>query len=359
MEISSYGVNHAVSLDPTTQTSRVECTRVQLGTHSIDTASEATGIFQQTSLPEIQYTKELDRFLDAVIRYKCMDRQSRVSHFKVLQVMEDRLFEEGLRAWQQQYTGSRFEGMQTEVCSDQDLMYTHPDYPVVLLEPPGVSVQSQSGFVVAHCSHYQPAYLRLKVTDVKEISKEIRNITGHDGFVGSSNFIESMKDETDERRGPAATKLAYPSQPSKGMADFVYCFHCPSWPQCSSAFITRHKVHGWPSQSLIDKIQQAGCHVVGVGHPHSDNKDIEWRWSFSVAEKELIHDMSDTMAGVMYVLKVIKNKHWTKDDPDKTTTFCSYYIKTACLWVCEETDQFHMTIIDLLRQVLDWLIVLP
>ena len=96
--------------------------------------------------------------------------------------------------------------------------------------------------------------------------------------------------------------------------------------------------------------------MVGVGHPNSYNKDIEWRWSSSVAEKELIHDMCDTMAGVMYVLKAVKKKHRTTEDTDKPTTFCSYYIKTACMWVCEETDQSNTAIMDLCRQVIDWLV---
>ena len=140
------------------------------------------------------------------------------------------------------------------------------------------------------------------------------------------------------------------------MLDRVPCLISPSWPPCTSEFLTHPRPHGWPSQGLKDKIQQAGCHVVGVGHPPSDNKDTEWRWSFSVSEKELIHDMCDTIAGVMYLLKAVKKKHWNKDDPNKYTTFCSYYIKTACLWVCEETDQSNTAIMDLCRRVIDWLV---
>merc|ERR1712016_395150 len=58
------------------------------------------------------------------------------------------------------------------------------------------------------------------------------------------------------------------------------------------------------------------------------------------------------MYGAMYVLKAIKNKQWKKDH--KQTTFCSYFIKTACLWVAEETDLTN--IMDLCRQVIDWLL---
>ena len=298
----------------------------------------------------------MDRFLDTVVRYKCVDREATVSYCRVRQAIHDRLYQEGLMPGLIQGTGSVYEGMPEEVCSDVDVMYTDPTYPVVVLEPPGDIKQYQSGFVVAHGNPDQPAYLRLKVTDKEGIKNEYRKVIDINSFVSSELFVASNVTDTHVAHGPASTGLALPSHPDIGDADHVYCLHGPSWPPCTSEFLTRPRPHGWPSQSLIDKIQLAGCHVVGVGHPQSDNKDTEWRWSFSAAEKELIHDMCDTMAGVMYLLKAVKNKHWTKEDPDKPTTFCSYYIKTACLWVCEETDQSNTVIMDLYRQVIDWLL---
>ena len=298
----------------------------------------------------------MDRFLDTVVRYKCVGREARVSDCRVDQAILDRLYQEGLRTEQVHFTGSVFEGMPEEVCSDWDVMYTRPTYPVVVLEPPGDSKQHQSGFVVAHGNPDQPAYLRLKVTDMEGIKRRYRKVIDINNYVSSELFVASNVTATRVAHGPASTGLAFTSHPDRGDADHLDCFHCPSWPPCASEFLTHPRPHGWPSQSLIDQIQQAGCHVVGVGHPHSDNKHIEWRWSFSVSEKELIHDMCNTMAGVMYALKAVKNKHWTKEDPDKPTTFCSYYIKTACLWVCEETDQSNTAIMDLCRQVIDWLV---
>ena len=210
--------------------------------------------------------------------------------------------------------------------------------------------------MVAHGNPDQSAYLRLKVTDMEVITEDIVDIVNINNYVSSEMFVNSNVRTDQVNHGPASTGLAVPSHPDLGEADLVPCFQGLSWPPCTSEFLTRPRPHGWPSQTLIDKIQQAGCHVVGVVHPHSDNKDTEWRWSFSVAEKELIHDMCNTMTGVMYLLKAVKNKRWTKQDPEKPTTFCSYYIKTACLWVCEETDQSNTAIMDLCRLVIDWLV---
>ena len=299
----------------------------------------------------------MDRFLDTVVRYKCVDREARVSYWRVLQAIDDRLYQEGLRTLQVHNTGSMYEGMPEEVCSDLDVMYTYPTYPVVVLELPGDSKQHQSGFVVAHGNTDQPAYLRLKVTDMQGISEEIVDIVNINNYVSSEMFVNSNVDTDQVNHGPAATGLAVPSHPDLGDADRVDCFHCPSWPPCASEFLIRHRPHGWPSQSLIDKIQQAGCHVVGVGHRHSGNKDTEWRWSFSVAEKELIHNIDASMYGCMYVLKAVCNKHWKgKHNTDQTQSnpFPSYFLKTACLWICESTSNRES--VGACRVVIDWLI---
>ena len=301
----------------------------------------------------------MDRFLDTVVRYRCVGREATVSYWRVIQAMHDRLYQEGLMTGQVHITGSRFEGMSDEVCCDVDVMFTEKTWPVVVREPP--SDTPTHGHLIANMNMDQPAYVTLQVSPDTDYHSDITNavldVTGCTGVkcLGSRRFVTNNtqgNENVQYTHGPAGTGHL----DQVGDIDAVPCLISPSWPPCASEFLSRHRPQGWPSQSLIDKIQQAGCHVVGVGHPHSGNKDIEWRWSFSVAEKEFIHDMCDTMAGVMYVLKAVKNKHWTKEDPEKHTTFCSYYIKTACLWVCEETDQSNTAIMDLCRQVIDWLV---
>ena len=303
------------------------------------------------------FRQAMDRFLNTVVRYRCVDREARVSYWRVGQAVYDRLYQEGLETRQVHWTGSTYEGMPREVCSDLDVMYIHKTYPVVVLEPPGERQQHQSGFVVAHSNLDQPAYLRLKVTNMEGISGKIRKVTDPNNFVSSELFVASCMPDAGVIHGPASTGPAYPSHPHEGEVDKVYCFHNPSWPPCTSEFLCRPRPHGWPSQSLIDKIQQAGCHVVGVGHSHSDNKDIEWRWSFSVAEKELIHNIDETMYGCMYVLKAAMKTFWKckyNTYETQSNPFPSYFLKTACLWNCESNSQ-HDTV-RTCHVVIDWLV---
>ena len=172
--------------------------------------------------------------------------------------------------------------------------------------------------------------------------------------LGGRKLVVGTFNDSDEIHGPVVTWNIY-SNIDHGIGDQVSCLHSLQWPPCASVFITRPRHHGWPSQSLIDKTRQAGCHVVPVGNPQSEYKDLEWRWSFSVAEKELIHDMNETIFTCYYLLKAIKKKHWTEDDPEQPTTFCSYFIKTACLWVGESNQQDGINVVKLCTKVIDWL----
>ena len=87
------------------------------------------------------------------------------------------------------------------------------------------------------------------------------------------------------------------------------------------------------------------------------NKEVEWCWAFSLTEKELIYSMHESMFVCMYLLRAVKNKHWILEKkPNEPSLFSSYFIKTACLWICEETPQDYDNVIGLVEKVIDWLL---
>ena len=47
-----------------------------------------------------------------------------------------------------------------------------------------------------------------------------------------------------------------------------------------------------------------GCLLVPVGHPNSDEKDLQWRSSFSKQERLLVHQFNSTQ--VYILLKLVK-----------------------------------------------------
>ena len=69
--------------------------------------------------------------------------------------------------------------------------------------------------------------------------------------------------------------------------DIVPCIRCSYWPGEAAEWVKRRRFHGWPTQRLVVKIADTGCHFVAVAHKLSENRDTGFRFSFSKAENML------------------------------------------------------------------------
>ncbi|XP_060085940.1 uncharacterized protein LOC132565315 [Ylistrum balloti] len=138
-----------------------------------------------------------------------------------------------------------------------------------------------------------------------------------------------------ESNGPSSTTKAI------GELDSVYCFPCNTWPKEAREWITRPRLHGWPCQTLIDKIVQCGCHLVPVGDKCSEDTFLQWRISFATAERSLVHSFSHVQLKVYgllkYFLKQIKGT--LKDTIGDDDILCSYFLKTILFHAIENTCQ--------------------
>lgn len=85
--------------------------------------------------------------------------------------------------------------------------------------------------------------------------------------------------------------------------DLAVCLKSDDWPPLASPFVGRCNKKAWPNPDLIQDIIKSGCHVVPVGSK-SENEDVEWRISFSVAERKLVHDMSHSQFLLYGLLKL-------------------------------------------------------
>lgn len=144
--------------------------------------------------------------------------------------------------------------------------------------------------------------------------------------------------------------------------DFVWSVPCPHWPIAAAEWITRKRPHGWPSVSMVKKCTRLGCHFVSAAHRHSSNPDIEFRYSFSLAEKELIESWLPVQKYIYAHLKHVKvciNTHVA----DERKILCSYHLKTLMLWSCENkfpsfwaTSEILVLMKQLLLEIIEWLI---
>ena len=123
-------------------------------------------------------------------------------------------------------------------------------------------------------------------------------------------------------------------------ADLVVCLKVSVWPKCANGFRSKGL-----SAKVIEEIVDMGCHVVAVAHPHSENPDLEFRISFSVAEKLLIRKWTNEQLKCYFVFKELVKKHLGPDDDDEEAAIekglCSYFVKTLLLWASEDhTEEF-------------------
>ncbi|XP_060086123.1 uncharacterized protein LOC132565485 [Ylistrum balloti] len=145
-----------------------------------------------------------------------------------------------------------------------------------------------------------------------------------------------------ECNGPSsAMKASAPGTSTMTDTDSVFCFSCNNWPKAAREWITRPRLHGWPCQTLIDKIVQNGCHLVPVGDKCSENTLLQWRISFATAERSLVHSFSHIQfklySLLKYFLKQIKyTLNETVGDDD---ILCSYFLKTILFHAIEKTSQ--------------------
>ncbi|KAL3847906.1 hypothetical protein ACJMK2_018797 [Sinanodonta woodiana] len=79
-----------------------------------------------------------------------------------------------------------------------------------------------------------------------------------------------------------------------------------------------------------------GCFATPVGHPSSKEEHMEWRSSFSIAERDLAMSFDDTVMKVYILLKMVRK---TCIQPVLKDAFSSYHCKVCMLWMRESTPK--------------------
>ena len=137
------------------------------------------------------------------------------------------------------------------------------------------------------------------------------------------------------RQGPSIEHWDIFDNPSESGTDMVPSIHCAFWPKDASEWIERPRPSGWPTPHDVSSIVNFGCHLVAIGHPHSETRSLEWRISFSVAERTLVWSFNHVQIQCYALMKIIlKEFIKAKCNPDNQV-LCSYFIKTVLFWKYE------------------------
>ena len=166
-------------------------------------------------------------------------------------------------------------------------------------------------------------------------------------FYSSANVFHVLEEAGTVRQGPSKTDER--ELPNRLTADRVYAYPCRSWPVSLQEWMVRKRKHGWPSPHLMMMAMSKGCFLVPVGHKLSDNSDLEWRLSPSLAERMLMFSLSETHIKCYVLLKHIV-KYIVK--PILGPSLTSFHCKTAVLTLAERTP-WDMWIPDRLMECMD------
>ena len=139
-------------------------------------------------------------------------------------------------------------------------------------------------------------------------------------------------------QGPSIETWIEYDDRSKSGIDIVFSIHCPFWPRGAEEWLHRPRRCGWPTPTDITQITDFGCHLVAVGFPLSSSKEMEWRISFSVAERILVWSFNHIQIQCYAVMKLILKEFIKVRCSPPNYVLCSYFIKTFLFWKFEVTE---------------------
>ena len=142
-----------------------------------------------------------------------------------------------------------------------------------------------------------------------------------------------------KRQGPSAEVWLMLSNPISDCGiDTVFSIYCAFWPNEASEWVQRPRHFGWPTSQDLSSIIDFGFHLVPVGHPQSATKELQWRISFSVAERTLVWSFNHVQMQCYAVMKIILKEFIKVKCNPQNQVLCSYFIKTFLFWRYENSE---------------------
>ncbi|XP_063418464.1 uncharacterized protein LOC134701268 [Mytilus trossulus] len=227
-------------------------------------------------------------------------------------------------------SGSKAEGLDLK-SSDLDLMSITPLLKVYQSEPE-VDLDGLTVPLIMNTEETQPCFTQLRLLDHHQVFTNMWQ-KNHLGYMLSSEqyklFYLSLVPGSWKIHGPCLSDM-------QGRMDLAFCLKCDRWIFQAEPWVSRARTT-WPSSDIISKIISYGVLFVPIGIKGSVNENLEWRISFSIAEKFLIYSFSHVQLLCYAMLKVLVKEILEKHE-DLKGLLCSYFLKTLMFWISEETD---------------------
>ena len=255
----------------------------------------------------------------------------------------------------------------TDLSSDTDYIRVSK-YPPVYEEGRKLDAKNSECFMLKTSDPKYAGYARLKVFNPgPEVSKLSISFRG-ELYISSRILLDRVSKFAQDHKaqgavhGPAMNVDSYPREAAEfiersgyptrvrtdtpafrqdsptgvDLYDFVFAYHGHGWPSEAVGWINRHRCHQWPTREMVGKITRYGYILAPVGQKEATEEEraLQFRISFNMAEKLLVKTLNETQIQVYALLKMTKNI--LKEVSGKTIT--SYIMKNVIFWSVELTD---------------------
>ena len=253
------------------------------------------------------------------------------------------------------YTGSKAEGLDLPG-SDYDYMYDINNvHDIEVSESIHDLLRStRRNKLLIITENVPPAFAMLKCVTLQHPLLLRSAVTmNNESYLSSQQFVsspwwKSAKTETSRIQGPSVEIWNEYTDTSQSGRDTVPSILCKFWPTSAAEWKDRPRHYGWPSQQDREYIEQFGCHLVPIGYPLSTRKSLQWRLSFSIAERTIVWSFNHTQLQCYAVMKLILKEYVkTKCSEKHKGVLCSYFIKTFLFWQFEKTERSFWQIANL------------
>ena len=121
-------------------------------------------------------------------------------------------------------------------------------------------------------------------TGIPENSLDLRRPFTSQGLRGA--LLSARQDRLKTKPTQEQTGLIPEVEQTEVAHEMAFLYR--GWPSQADEWLSRKRLQSWPSESTVEKVVSAGCHILPTPHSKSSQSDIEWRLSFALAEKTLI-----------------------------------------------------------------------
>ncbi|XP_060568965.1 uncharacterized protein LOC132727455 [Ruditapes philippinarum] len=250
--------------------------------------------------------------------------------------------------------GSTIEGTTTlGLSSDLDILFTLPRYRVIQdwsEWEPGVE-----NLLMIQDDTVSPGYCLLQVLrqDVPLPVVNVINQYSYRDRIGRvllSNAIANIvKIPEHVRHGPAQSR----DETSDFYGDdIVLALYCQQWPFQARQWIAQQGEGQWPTFDMKQYCKNTGFFVVGVGGKDSENEELEWRISTSLAERYLMFNLNITQIRCYVLMKIILKSFINTQCPDSVSSFMCKTVMLHCISITENHSWNENTLLICLNYCL-------